>query len=335
MNEKDRKDLQEACRSNDGKISSRAHAVYMVLVRNKSITDTAEDLSYTDDWVSKWVKRFEEGGVAALPDRPRKGRPRKVKLSDIYHIILDNISELLKPISLREKIRDATGVLYHVTHVTKLMHKFGLSRKTATGIHINRASPKEVRKWQKETNQGISCLKRAGYRIFAQDETHCSRDSWKGRAGWTPVGEPLLVPYTGDYEAVSVMGSISTCGRQMFRCVDRATTENFVGYLQEMHRLHGRIAVIMDRSPIHISKMVDAFLEENPGVRRILLPKGSPYLNGMEEAWHQIKPAVLVGKFYPTKDALRRALSERLRTFRFNLDIVGFLNRSPIMPTNF
>lgn len=53
----------------------RAHAV-LLSARGVRIEELAEFFGAERDAVGRWLSRWEKGGVAALADRPRSGRPR-------------------------------------------------------------------------------------------------------------------------------------------------------------------------------------------------------------------------------------------------------------------
>ena len=63
------RDLKEAYKKEkDFRVRPRIIAVNIVCRQGKSIEDTADSLMQSPAWVSKWVKRFEEGGIDALRD---------------------------------------------------------------------------------------------------------------------------------------------------------------------------------------------------------------------------------------------------------------------------
>ena len=91
-----------------------------------------------------------------------------------------------------------------------------------------------------------------------------------------------------------------------------------------------------DGAPQHRSKLVREFLRNNKDVKMIYLPKGSPYLNAMEECWHQGKRVLLVSEYYKTFQDMRQAVSLYYRTVRFNLDLIKFASRKyETLCTNF
>ncbi len=88
MDEKDRDLLIRAYKAEkDHLIGNRIHAVCMVKINGLEISEVAS-LRYCDArTVSGWVRRFDEDGLAGLPDRPRSGRPPRVALKNIRKII--------------------------------------------------------------------------------------------------------------------------------------------------------------------------------------------------------------------------------------------------------
>jgi transposase len=70
-------DLVEALRvEKDARVKERLLAVKLVY-DGFTLSRAAEAVGRTKRTVFNWVERFREGGVEALRDRPRSGRPRK------------------------------------------------------------------------------------------------------------------------------------------------------------------------------------------------------------------------------------------------------------------
>ena len=137
----------------------------------------------------------------------------------------------------------------------------------------------------------------------------------------------VLVPYVGSHDTVAAYGSLAADGRQFFRTYDRLNATTFVEYLKSMHRCFGKIAVITDKASPHRARLVEDSLRENKKIKIIYLPKGSPYLNAVEECWHRAKRALLVSKHYKRRHDMRHGISEYLRTTRHSLDIKKYLAR--------
>ena len=103
------------------------------------------------------------------------------------------------------------------------------------------------------------------------------------RKYWSLKGRRINVPYTGSHRKVTIYGSLALDGRQFFRTYDRFNAVTFVAYLKELQRHFGKAMLIRDRAPQHRSKLVREFLRTNKNIRIMYFPKGSPYLNAVEE----------------------------------------------------
>ena len=100
-------------------------------------------------------------------------------------------------------------------------------------------------------------------------------------------------------------------------------------YLKALQRHVGKVAVIVDRASPHRAKLVRQLLRENKNIKIMYLPKGSPFLNPVEECWHQGKRILLVSEYYRTVADLQNAISEYFRTVRFRLDLLTYVYRKP------
>lgn len=55
-------------KKNDSRIATRMVAINMVCMQGTNIQEVADCLMESPTWVSKWVERFEKGGIDALWD---------------------------------------------------------------------------------------------------------------------------------------------------------------------------------------------------------------------------------------------------------------------------
>ena len=328
MDETKQEELEKAYKKEkDGRVRVRMLAVHMVHVRKMSISDTADILLQADRWVYRWMRRYEEGGLEGLRDLPRSGRPPKIS-PEAMDGILDKVDRFkTTPAELQQVIHRETGTKMHRTNVRKIMQKYGLSPKGSQRVHINRATKAAVKSWQYRLKKRISRLEKDGFVIAMEDEAFFIHDVKSGRKYWSPVGVPITVPYTGSHKRITAYGSITMDGRQFFRTGSWFNASTFVAYLKAMQRHFGKVAVMVDRASPHRAKAVRTLLHENKNIKIIYLPKGSPYLNAVEECWHQGKRNLLVSEYYKTFLDMHSAVSQYYRTARFNLDLIKFFNR--------
>ena len=328
--------LEIAYKKENSKVAVRMLAVLMILQEGNELQHTANTLYHCTNWVRKWVNRFEEYGIDGLYDRPRSGRPCIISRKRMDCIMSKVILTLFTPVMLQQSIFYSTGVKFHITHIRKIMHQYGMSAKSVQKYHINRASISAVRSWQQRIKKRILCLEQEGFVIAMTDEAFFIRDVKAGRKYWSLVAKRIFLPYTGRHESLAVYGTITTHGEQLFRIYDKFNAVTFVEYLKELHWKYGKIALILDRASVHKSTKVKEFLAKNPDVKLIWQPKGSPYLNMIEQCWKISKHVLLVSEYYAMFSVMSNTVSQYFRITKFKLDIVNYIFRNPAkMFTNF
>jgi len=140
--------LEVAYKKENSKVAVRMLAVLMILKDGKELEYTAQTLHRCTNWVRKWVDRFKVDGLDGLYDHPRSGRPCAIPKKQMDSIVFKIMLTLFTPVMLQQTIFDSTGIKFHITYVRKIMHKYGMSAKTAQKYHINHASVSVVRSWQ-------------------------------------------------------------------------------------------------------------------------------------------------------------------------------------------
>ena len=147
---------------------------------------------------------------------------------------------------------------------------------------------------------------------------------------WTPESIHPVVTVTGSHQKTCVFGVLSIDGIQFFRQDSTFNQDMFLQYLKKLQKKFGKLILFLDRVAQHYRSIkVRKYLEENKDIIRVeYLPKGSPEFNAIEECWRQGKDDLLVSRYYPKFQNLKKAIAEYYRTKRFNLDIVKYLLRN-------
>jgi len=336
MEETDPEDLRKAYRKErDPGVRARMVAVNSVCVK-MDVGKTADLLMQCPDRVSHRARRSGEGGIGALRDIPRSGRPPKVRRERISRMIKKSKDGRVIPRKLRADIRESTGVLYHMTSVRRILRKLDMSPKVSQQVHTSKPDIDTIRRWQRSAKRRISRLKREGFVTAVMDESVFVSTPSKGRKYWSPVGEPVTVPYDGRRPRTVAYGAMTADGRRFFRTYDRFDGRTFLKYFKELCGHYGKVLVVMDGAPQHRTKDVRRFLADHPDtVRAMCLPAGTPELSAVEEYWHQAKRDVLVSEYYATFGEMRRTLSEYLRTSGPRLDIMKYIGRQSLVLKDF
>lgn len=104
-----------------------------------SMPRIARHLGCHEQTVRKYVKAFLVGGFAALPDRPRPGRPPTVTEAHLAALetLLDDSTRTWTTRQLVAWLEREHGVRVHPDHLSRLLHrrKFGWKRTTTSVAH--------------------------------------------------------------------------------------------------------------------------------------------------------------------------------------------------------
>ena len=144
------------------------------------------------------------------------------------------------------------------------------------------------------------------------DEVFFVRDVKTGKKYWSLVAKRMFLPYVRRHESLAVYGTITENNSQLFLVYPRFNAVTFVEYLKELHWKYGKIALILDRTSVHKSKKVKEYLAKNPDVKLIWLPKGSPYLNMIEQCWKISKHMLLVSEYYSVFSVFHKMIPPKI-----------------------
>jgi transposase len=111
LSEKEKTDLEQLHRSGTShRERVRAHAV-LLSAKGFEVETLAVIFSVDRDTASRWLERFEQGGVVALCDANKSGRPRKItpEAEAILQEHLQNPTPNLKP-QLLERLKKGASV---------------------------------------------------------------------------------------------------------------------------------------------------------------------------------------------------------------------------------
>ena len=149
------------------------------------------------------------------------------------------------------------------------------------------------------------------------------------RKMWTRKGMRPVVTITGSHQKTCVFGVLSINGIQFFRQYITFDQDTFLQYLKQLQRKFRKLILFLDRAAQHYRSIkVRKHLEENKNVIRVeYLPKGSPEFNAVEECWREGKDDLLVSRYYPKFQNLKKTIAEYYRTKHFRLNITNYLLR--------
>jgi transposase len=140
----------------DADARERILLIRRVRIDKKEAASVAEDeLHRSRWWAYKWLKRYDNDGLAGLKNKHRSGRPPKVS-EETSTMIRKELSENNSGWMAKEVmnlIYERAGVKYHEVHIYRLLHRWGFSPKVPQMRFVNAASKREKSKFRKRLEE--------------------------------------------------------------------------------------------------------------------------------------------------------------------------------------
>lgn len=253
--------------------------------------------------VSKWWRTYQKQGLSGLKMKSRANITDKSKVNAdqakaVRKIILDKTPDQLNfgfMLWTREAVRQVLKRNYNIeiglSAVGRLLKKMGLTPQKPMKKAYEQSSA-AVRKWLKEEYPKIQeRAKATRSEIQWGDEMGIRSDDQIGRTygrrGHTPV-----VKVTGKRFRTNMISSITNRGKLRFMVFkERFTASVFIEFLKRLTKgIKNKIFLIIDGHPVHKSKAVKEWIQENGNkIEIFLLPAYSPELNPDEYLNQDIK----------------------------------------------
>jgi transposase len=291
--------LQELTRAlSQKRIWRRAQAVVLAK-QGRTATDIADALGCSLKAVKNWVARYNTGGIEALSERPRSGRPPLLDPAQ-YPRLKQRLGDPPRPedgvctfrgTDVRQILEREFGVVMSLQAVYDLLHRLGYSSLMPRPQHED-ANP-EVQEFFKEiVVEQIDAIAQQHpdreLRIYFEDEARFGTQGTITRV-WAPKGSrPRAVRQNGREWLYVLMAVCVDTGAasalimpELNLGVLNLFLEQFSGELPA--RVHA--VVIWDGAGYHTGK--DLVVPSN--VSLIQLPPYSPELNPVENLWHYLR----------------------------------------------
>lgn len=253
--------------------------------------------------VSKWWALYKVAGISGLKMKSRANVTDKSKVNidqarAVRKIILEKTPDQLNfgfMLWTREAVRLTLKKIYQIdiglSAVGRLLKRMGLSPQKPMKKAYEQSSSK-VRAWLKEEYPKIhSRAKRKGAEIHWGDEMGIRSDDQIGRT-YGKIGKTPVVKVSGKRFRTNMISTITNRGKLRFMVFNqRFTTAVFIDFLKRLVKGSKQmIFLILDGHPVHKSKAVKKWFEENKNLIEIyLLPAYSPELNPDEYLNQDIK----------------------------------------------
>jgi transposase len=290
--------------------------IILAAAEGRATQDIAAELRLRPATVSKWRTRFAKGGIAALQDQPRSGRPAQRSKQDELRI-LKQLDEDPPPgyaqwngRLVAEALGDLSAdyvwsVLRHYRISLQRSHswcvstdpEFGPKAADVTGLYLN--PPENAIVICVDEKTGIQALDRAqGYLKLPNGRAITGFSHEYKRHGTTTL-----------FAALEVATGLVTTGHYK-----RRRRREFLDFMNEVLRNYGpdiEIHVVLDNLNTHKPKN-DRWLARHPNVHFHYTPTRASWLNQVEIWFSIMSSAALKRKSFTTVRQLRQAIDEFL-----------------------
>ena len=278
--------------------------------------------------VRRWLAAFREGGIAALADAPRRGRPPKADAA--YLAALEQaIATLPRTLGLSFDVWTSARLSAYLVEQTGTCiapgwlrvllerQRFACGRAKHTLDHLQ--DPDEVAACEETLAAAGEKMAAAPerYELHYEDETHLETNPHLGRV-WHRIGTQPTVPAAGTNRRLTVFGSVEALGRGRIEVLQaRQDSVGFARYLAALDARHaatGReMILVLDNGPCHVSQATQAALAARAAWLEVIpLARYSPHLNPKEHEWRRLKRDHC-GQLAPTLRAFVDAVAAGLR----------------------
>ena len=156
--------------------------------------------------------------------------------------------------------------------------------------------------------------------LYFEDESDISLTAVLGKT-WAPKGKTPIQKVTGSRASVVAMSAISKSGRLIFTLHEkRITSKEIIHFPDQMLKHHKRrhLVVVMDKAPLHTSKMTKEYISTQNRLHVFNLQPYSPDFNPDEEVWNYLKNEELKSHQARTKDEIKILAQKKLESMSEN-----------------
>ena len=266
--------------------------------------------------VKNWVAQYNRGGVEALHDRPRTGRPRRLA-PEHYPRLRQRLDAPPRPedgvctlrgLDVRRLLEQEFGALMSLQAVYDLLHRLGYSSLMPRPQHED--SNPEVQAFFKEiVGEQIDAIAEAHpeeeVRVYFEDEARFGTQGTITRV-WAPKGSrPRAVRQNGRewlYVLMAVCASTGAASALIMPELNAGVHNLFLEQFSRELPAGVHAVLIWDGAGYHTS----GELVVPANVSLIQLPPYSPELDPVEDLWHYLRAHHWSNRVYDGYKGLER-----------------------------
>lgn len=299
----------------------RRARVVLLSADGVSGAEIARRLDLTPEAVSRIRRRFQDGGVAGLEERPKPGRQdNRVPAETVERVVQLAMSP--PPAGRSRWTTRLLGRAVGLTSgcVSKLLRKNGLKPHLVRTYKVSR-DPAFVEKVEDVVGLYLNPPTHAV--VLSVDEK-TSIQALERTQLPLPLRIGRATRHTHDYKRHGVVDLFAALevatGRVTHALRESHTGSDFLGFMKKVARQYSRreLHVILDNSSTHSTPDVQAWLAKHPKVRFHYTPTSASWLNQVEGFFGILGKQSLSATNFPSKRALREHIAAYMRSWNRN-----------------
>lgn len=297
--ETEKEELERMTQQEVGRVAMRAHMI-LLSAEGYTVPEIVEIHDTTNVTVYKWFDRFDARGPEGLYDLPRSGRPPKAD-EEVEEEVEEAMSgppteqgyncTVWTTALLQAHIEETLGVTVCDDTIRRTLHRLGYRWRRPRWA-VEREDPQRT---EIMAAIGRAIWNAEGKTVcFLQDETKF-RTLPPLRRMWMKKGQQVHVPTPEQNERFYSYGALEVeSGNWIDSLFDKANSDATISYLKDILSAYPDrpVLLIWDQAGYHTSKKVRQWVDQQPRLTVLFLPKYAPELNPVEQIWRVVKQRV-------------------------------------------
>ena len=311
LTEEEYKNIRHAYKK--AKDTRTAEYLNIILLKHKGYkqTEIADILNMDENTVCTWLKKYVNcqnlTEYLSLKYTGYIGKASFTILGKIDALVEEKSFTDVKPII--SQVKSLFNISYGISGMSKLLKRLGFSYKEKVGLPSKlNVEKQEIFALNYALLESQLTDKEA---IYFMDAVHPQHNTHTLKA-WLRRGKPSYTLTNSGRNRLNINGLYNPHNQDVIVTYHKtinaqATIESF-DLLKKQNPTLDQLYVISDNAKYYVSKILKAYLVENPVIRLIHLPSYSPNLNLIERLWKYTRKEIINPHYYEKFEAFSNAI---------------------------
>lgn len=265
-----------------------------------ALEEVAKALFLDEETLRKYVDDYKTGGISKLINTNYKGSKSFLTQEQTVELQTELDTNIhLTTQSVVDFIKNKFNIDYSISGITTLLHRLDYIYKKPK--LIPKGPSEDVQEAFIEYYKEFMRTKSPKEAVFFVDAVHPEYNTMAAY-GWLKKGQPRPLLTKSGRRRLNLHGAINPETLDTFiiegGVINGDSTIALLETLDKYYPLAKGITLIFDNAGYHKSAEVKEYLKNNPKVRAVYLPSGSPNLNLIERLWKFFKKTVVYNKCF-------------------------------------